>query len=102
MEGRIRLYEGPLYHCENKFVITEDCAYFVPVIRTLDGPSMVDILGCIFDLEDEEVMREVDGELFGGRLILGYFDPSTKEVIVHSHGDTSDYLVKRIKDVFGV
>lgn len=102
MKGRIQLYEEPLYHCENKFVITEDRAYFVPVTGSLDGLSMVDILASIFDLEDEEVVREVDGKLFGGRLILGYFDSSTKEVIVHSHRNTSDYLAERIKDVFGI
>ncbi len=102
MKDRLRLYEEPLYHCENKFVITEDHAYFVPVIRSLDGPSMVDILARIFDLEDEGVVQEVEEKLSEGKLILGYFDPSRSEVIVHGHGNTSGYLVKRIEDVFGV
>jgi hypothetical protein len=42
---RVTLFERPLaYYFENKFVITEDRAYFVPYKREFDWPTMKDIL----------------------------------------------------------
>lgn len=84
---------------ENKFVITEDEAYFVPYLK--DAPKMIEILREIFDLSDPEVLGEVDGKIFGGRIILGYYDPSTKEVILSTPLEPNEYVQRRIREVFG-
>ncbi len=94
------LHNRPIEHVENKFVITEDAAFFVPYVD--NTPTMVEILEEIFDLNDPEIYREVDGKLFGGRIILGHYDPSTKEVIISTPLETSEYVEKRIEEVFGV
>lgn len=63
---------------------------------------MIEILSEIFDLDNAEVVRVVDGKIFGGRIILGYYDPSTMEVIIHTPLETSDYLERRMREVFDV
>jgi hypothetical protein len=98
----MRIYEQPLDGYEQKFVVTEDGAYFVPYYRSTDAPRMIEILGEIFDLDNPDVVRDIDGRLFGGRIILGYYYPYTKEVIIHSPLETSDYVQKRMKEVFDV
>jgi hypothetical protein len=95
----MELYERPLEHVESKFVITEDRAYFVPCLHT--PPTMGEILQEIFDLDDPQVFGDVDGKLFGGRIIVGYYDPSTKEVVIHVPSESSEYVEKRIREVFG-
>src|SRR5215204_5324448 len=68
----MKLYEQPIEGYRNKFVITEDESYFVPYLKKTDAPRMIDILGEIFDLNDPQIYRDVDGKLIGGRIILGY------------------------------
>jgi hypothetical protein len=97
----MKLYEQPVDGYLNKFVVTEDEAHFVPYLHRTDAPKMVEILGEIFDLDDPEVYREVDGKLFGGRIILGFYDPAHKEIIVHTPLETSEYVERRIEEVFG-
>ncbi len=80
----MRIYEQPVEDYKNKFVITEAESYFTPYLRKTDTPKMIEILGEIFDLNDPKVHKEVDDKLLGGRMILGYYDPSTKEIIVHT------------------
>ncbi len=82
--SNMELHDGPIKHIESKFVITEERAYFVPYLSKEYAPKMIEILGEIFDLDDSEIYREVDGKLFGGRIVLGYFDPSNKEIIIHT------------------
>jgi hypothetical protein len=77
----LELYDRPLEHVENKFVITDDAAYFVPCLTKT--PTMAEILQEIFDLDDPQVFADVDGKLFGGKIILGYYEPSTKKVVIH-------------------
>jgi hypothetical protein len=98
----MKLHEKPLDHVENKFIITEDRAYFLPYLDTVEAPRFVEILQEIFDLDDLQVFADVDGKLFAGKIILGYYDPSTKEVVIHVPLESSKYVVKRIKDIFGV
>lgn len=62
---------------------------------------MIDILREIFDLDNPDVLREVDGKIFVGRIILGYYDPSTKEVIVSTPLEPDEYVQNRIREVFG-
>ncbi len=102
MELWLKLFNEPIESCENKFVITEDRAYFVPFIKTLNKPGTIDILVHAFDLEDPEIYREVSGKLIAGKLIRGHYDPSTKEVVIMGPTEPSAYLERRIKDVFGV
>jgi hypothetical protein len=89
------------YYYDNKFVLTEDRSYFVPYRSELDFPPMLDILREIFDLEDPEVYRQVRSKLAVGRIIVGDFYPKTKEVVVQVPLATSEYVEKRIAEVFG-
>jgi hypothetical protein len=95
----LRLYDRPVEGQPNKFVITEDAAYFVPCLD--NSPAMIEILGEVFDLDDPQVHRDVDGRLFGGRIVLGYFEPATKEVVIQTPLEASRYVGKRIEEVFG-
>lgn len=97
----MELHDRPLEHAENEFVITENGAYFPPYLNRVEAPRFIEILGEIFDLDDPEIYREVDGKLFGGRIILGYYDPSNKEVIITTPLETSTHVEKRIREVFG-
>ena len=98
----MELHNRPVEYVKNKFVITEVRAYFLPYPNKAEAPPFIEILRNIFDLDDLEVYREVDGKLFGGQIILGYYDPSTKEVVIHAPLESSKHLEKRIKEVFGV
>ena len=94
------LYDRPVEGHRNKFVITEDAAYFVPCPD--NSPAMIEILGEVFDLDNPEIFREVDDKLDEGRIILGDYHPSTKEMIVHTPLETSEYVQRRLKEVFDV
>jgi hypothetical protein len=96
----MELHERPVEHVENKFLITEDIAYFLPYLNRSEAARFIEILQEIFDLNDPEIVKEVDGKLFGERIILGYYEPSTKEVVIHVPLETSEYIEKRIKEVF--
>ncbi len=98
----MRLYDRPVEGHRNKFVITEDAAYFLPYLNRDDAPAMIEILGEAFDLDDPRVHNDVDDELDEGRIILGHYHPSTKEIIVHTPLETSEYVERRIGEVFDV
>jgi hypothetical protein len=97
----LKLYQQPIEGYENKSLITAERAYFLPYLDRVEAPRFLEILSIIFDLDDPEIYREIDGKLFGGRIILGYFDTSTKEIDVHVPLETSEYVKKRTKEVFG-
>jgi hypothetical protein len=82
-------------------VITEDRAYFVPYRREIVWPNMKDILIEIFDLDDAEVYEVVEGRFSEGKVIVGSYFPSTEEMIIHTPLERSEYVQKRIKEVFG-
>jgi hypothetical protein len=98
----LKLFERPLaYYFENKFVITEDRAYFLPYRREIDWPIMRDILMEIFDLGDPEVYREVEGRFSEGKVIVGYYYPRTGHVTITFPKVRSEYVQARVKEVFG-
>jgi hypothetical protein len=70
----LELYDHPVRGQKNKFVVSEEEAYFFPVEVGEDVPSFVDILGEIFDLEDPEVVKMLDEKFNSGKLILGYLE----------------------------
>jgi hypothetical protein len=94
--------EHPItYYFTNKFVLTEQRAYFFPYRQEFCFPPKMDILREIFDLEDPEVYREVRGRLAVGRIIVGNYFPATKKVIIQVPLETSGFVEKRIREVFG-
>jgi len=88
------------YFC-NKFVLTEQRAYFFPYRREFCFPLIVDILREIFDLDDPGVYRKVRNKLAVGRIIVGDYYPSTEEVVIQVPLVKSQYTEKRIEEVFG-
>lgn len=98
----MELHNQPVEHVENKFVITEDRVYFLQCKDRVEAPRFIEILGEIFDLDDTKTFEVVNGQLSGGKIILGYYDPSTKEIDIHVPLESNDYVEKRIKEVFGV
>ena len=98
----MKLFESPVaYYHENRFVITEDKAWFVPYRRELDWPRAIDILAAIFDLDDPAVHERVDNMLESASLIIGSYFPSSGEVIVQVPLEPSEYTRSRIGEVFG-
>ena len=95
----MELHNKPVEDVENKFVITEERAYFLPCQDRAEAPPFIEILGEIFDLVSPKY-EEVDRKLSEGRITLGYFDPSTKEIDVHLPLEPNDYVQKRIYEVF--
>ena len=98
----MRLLERPVaYYHENRFVITEDGAWFVPYRRELDWPTARDILAEIFDLDDPAVYESADKMLDDGLIVIGSFFPSNGEVIVQVPLESNGYTRGRIGEVFG-
>ena len=98
----MRLFERPVaYYHENRFVITEDGAWFAPYCRELDRPAARDILAAIFDLDDPAVHERVDKMLDNGSLIIGSYFPFSGEIIVQVPLEQSEYTRRRIGEVFG-
>jgi hypothetical protein len=54
----------------------------------------------IFDLDDPEVYAEVEGRFSEGRVIVGSYFPSNDEMIIHTPLERSEYVYKRIREVF--
>ncbi len=90
-----KLRTKPVEDHDNKFVITEDEAYFVPLV---DAPQFVEILSAIFDLDDPSVFKDVEERLSDGRIILGRY---SREIFIDSPLEPNEYVQKRLKEVFG-
>jgi hypothetical protein len=98
----LKLFDRPVAHYhENRFVITEDKAWFVPYRRELDWPAAMEILAAIFDLDDPAVHESVDRMLDDGLIVIGSYFPSSGEVIVQVPLEPSEYTRERIGEVFG-
>ncbi|PLS82735.1 MAG: hypothetical protein CYG60_23670 [Actinobacteria bacterium] len=78
----MELHDHPVRGQKNKFVVTEEEAYFFPVASDEDVPLFVDILAEVFNLNDPEVVRVLDEKFDGGKLILGYLE-ANGELDIH-------------------
>ncbi len=94
------LHEAPLPGRENKFVITETEAWFLPFEDNTRAPTLHDMLAALVDLEDEEVKRKFED----GRILVGYVSGKTREVAVDNwpiDPDSDDEVVKtRMREIF--
>ncbi len=85
-----------------KFVITEDAAFFVSYVGSEAAPpDFVAILGAVFDLDDEEVLKSLEKRMDDGLLILGYYDPASGEVDIHAPLKRTEYVEKRLAEIIG-
>ncbi len=97
----MKLFERPVvYYHENRFVLTEDGAWFVPYRRELDWPTARNIVVEIFDLDDPDIHNSVDNMLDSGSLIIGSYFSSSGEVIVQVPLEPSGCTRSRIEEVF--
>ncbi len=94
----MQLHDHPVSGQKNKFVVTEEDAYFVPVASGEDAPRFVDILAEVFDLEDPEVVKALDEEDDNGKLILGYWEEDGG-LDIHVPLEQSEYVNKRLQEV---
>ncbi len=97
--GELKLHEQPVSGQKNKFVVTEEEVYFLPVASG-DVPRFVDILAEVFDLDDAEVVEVLDDKFDSGRLILGYLE-ADGGLDIHVPLEQSEYVNKRLKEVLG-
>ena len=97
----MELHNKPMKQVENKFVITEERAYFPPCEDRDEAPRFIEILEEIFDLDGPEY-EEVEEKLSEGRIILGYYEPSSGGIEIHLPLESNDYVEKRIKEIFDV
>jgi hypothetical protein len=95
----LELHNHPVSGQKNKFVVTEEEVYFFPVAHG-DVPRFVDILAEIFDLGNPEVEKALDEVLDSGKLILGYLK-ADGELDIHVPLEQSEYVEKRLEEVFG-
>ena len=96
----MELHDHPVPGQKNKFVVTEEEAYFFAVVSGEDVPSFADMLIEVFDLEDPEVLKMLDEKFDSGTLILGYLELNG-ELDIHVPLERNEYVEKRLKEVFG-
>ncbi len=70
----MEIYDYFIRNHRNKFIVTEDEAYFVPCAIGNTVPPFADILAEVFDLGDPEVVKTLDEKFDSGTLILGYLE----------------------------
>lgn len=99
--GSVKLYRVPVEGEVNKFVLTGSRGYFAVYNEEEKSPDFVQLLHEIFNLDDEEVVREVDRALAEGRVILGYWNPETRELDVHAPHERTSAVEERLREVFG-
>lgn len=97
--GELELHDHPVQGQRNKFVVTEDDAYFFPVASG-DVPRFVDILAEAFDLDDSEVVKRLGDKFDSGKLILGYLEEDGG-LDIHAPLEQTEYVEKRLQEVFG-
>ncbi|MDP9439216.1 MAG: hypothetical protein M3P49_10795 [Actinomycetota bacterium] len=101
--GGLRLHKEPVVGGQNKFVITEDEAWFLPFEDNTQAPRLYEMLMAIFGeaLDDEEFSDELDARLEDGSLLLGYVREGGA-IEIHSLLDAPGPAAHaRIREVFG-
>lgn len=96
----MELHDHPVPGQKNKFVVTEEEAYFFAVESDEEAPSFAEILAEVFVLEDSEVAEALDEKWGRGTLILGYLE-ADGGLDVHVPLERNEYVNKRLKVVFG-
>ncbi len=99
----LRLHEEPVAGRHNKFVITEEGAWFLPFEDHANTPPLAEIIVGVLriDPSDEEVVAEVDARLQDGRVRLGYVSGEGRNISVHSLPDSHDVVRRKLTEVFG-
>jgi integrase len=99
------LYNGecsaPKTQSSRRVLTLPQRADFVPYRRELCWPPMRDILWENFDLDDPKIYRDVRGKLAVGRIVVGDYFPKTEEIVIQVPLESTDYVQKRIDEVFG-
>lgn len=95
----MELYDHPVQGQRNRFVVTEEEAYYFPVALDEDVSSFADILAEVFDLEDPEAAKALDESFDSGKLILGYLE-ADGGLDIHVPSEHGEYVEKRLREVF--
>ncbi len=95
----MEIYDYFIRNHRNKFVVTEDGAYFVPCSIGNAVPPFADILAEVFDLGNPEVVKTLDEKFNSGTLILGYLEADGK-LDIHLPSEQNEYVQKRLEEVF--
>ncbi len=93
----MELHDHPVPGQKNRFVVTEEKAYFFPVASDND-PRFVDILAEVFEVKDPEVVEALDEKADSGKLILGYLE-ANGELDIHVPLEQNEYVEKRLQEV---
>jgi len=92
----VELHNRPVPGQKNKFVVTEEEAYFFPVVSG-DVPSFADILTEVFDLEDPEVVTGRKKTMAGS----SWATEADGGLDIHVPLEQNDYVNERLKEVLG-
>ncbi len=95
----MELHNHPVPGQRNKFVVTEEEAYFFAVVPDEDAPAFKEILAEVFDLSDPEVVTALDKGFNSGTLILGYLEADGR-LDIHVPLERNEYVNKRLREVF--
>lgn len=79
----LRLYKQPVANERNKFVSTEDEAWFLPFEDKSVAPTLGEILTAVVDLSDPEIEKTYDQKIEDGLVVLGYVDKVSRQVSIH-------------------
>ncbi|MEJ7841283.1 MAG: hypothetical protein WKF95_05885 [Rubrobacter sp.] len=98
----MKLYEQPVLNAHNKFVITEDKAWFLPLEDNGAAPTLYEVLATVADLSDPTIFDSYEQKLEAGLVMLDYVDKETREVSIHlPDKPISNIMKKRLDEVFG-
>lgn len=96
------LHEQPVLEAHNKFVITEDKAWFLPFEDNAVAPTLGEIIAAVVDLSDPEIQSSYDQRIEDGLVFLGYVDKETRIVSIHVPDEPlREDMRVRLDQVFG-
>lgn len=95
----MELYDHPVPGHKNKFVVTEETAYFVPCASGEDDLRSMVLTGA-FDLRDLEVVKVLNENFESAPLILGYWEQDGG-LNVYVSLERNEYVGKRLSEVLG-